>query len=588
LSRQATKNNETITTKNKMNMQQHLKQLMMTLALLLTAVTGAWADGVTMKEITSSDIQSSWNGNTDPVKATDLPGFKAMTHDEAVALGAPSNNEKVYLIYAINASNKFAALIYEYGTKSSYETEFNLKELQSHAQNYWVYYTYSDAPAAAPAGPEVAWNETDKAWEFEMPEEGDVELEIAYKTVSQMTLTFDGEAIAAEGVTGYLRQESAFVSALAAAVTGVDDATFTVESSDATVIAFGESNAATGALADVKFLKEGQATLTVTFAGNDDYGRASQTIAVTVTEMTYDVALKEGAAHADQWQLKAGDGDFQVLQQPVTGVKATTKMKLKFTGDKSLLKGVRVKKKAAAPATVDLDASTTAWTDGSTFAVPAGGLTYSDAITVSGDVTLVLTDGETLTLNKGISLASGATLTIQGNGAMVVNGTNNSTASTVAGSTGTLILTSGTLTATGGNGAGVGYRTSNRDNRANAGGNAINGNVTVSGGTLRAKGGNGGGVEQESSNSYGAVGGVAISGSVTVTGGTVTATGGNGGGVAIWCNNSYGGAGGAAIGGDATLNGGTWTASDGTHGANGEGQGGAGGKAVAGTVTDNR
>ena len=62
-------------------------------------------------------------------------------------------------------------------------------------------------------------------------------------------------------------------------------------------------------------------------------------------------------------------------------------------------------------ASTPLDNTTTAWTAG-TFAVPAGGLTYSDAITVSGDVTLVLTDGETLTLNKGISLAEGATLTI--------------------------------------------------------------------------------------------------------------------------------------------------------------------------------
>ena len=69
-----------------------------------------------------------------------------------------------------------------------------------------------------------------------------------------------------------------------------------------------------------------------------------------------------------------------------------------------------------------LDNTTTAWSAG-TYAVPAGGLTYSAAITVSGDVTLVLTDGTTLTLNKGISLAEGATLTIQGNGTMNVNGT---------------------------------------------------------------------------------------------------------------------------------------------------------------------
>ena len=146
-------------------MIHNISRYIMTLALLITAATGAWADGVTMKEITGSDIQSSWNGNTDPVKATDLPGFKAMTHDEAIALGAPGNNELVYLIYAINASNKFAALIYEYGTKSSYEAEFNLNDLQSTAQNYWVYYTYSDAPA----GPEVTLNADNTEASFKMP-----------------------------------------------------------------------------------------------------------------------------------------------------------------------------------------------------------------------------------------------------------------------------------------------------------------------------------------------------------------------------------------------------------------------------------
>ena len=200
-----------------------------------------------------------------------------------------------------------------------------------------------------------------------------------------------------------------------------------------------------------------------------------------------------------------------------------------------------------------LDNTTTAWSAG-TFAVPAGGLTYSDAITVSGDVTLTLTDGETLTLNKGISLASGATLTIEGNGTMNVNGTSGSTASTVAG-TGTIILTSGTLTAKGGNG----------------------GSVT------------GDGIWEVTGNA----GGVAINGAVTVNGGTLTATGGNGGSVSgNSIDHCKGGDGGAAISGDLTVNGGTMTTTNGTNGGvsgmTDACTGGAGGKAVAGTVTDNR
>ena len=239
-------------------------------------------------------------------------------------------------------------------------------------------------------------------------------------------------------------------------------------------------------------------------------------------------------------------------------------------------------------ASTPLDNTTTAWTAG-TFAVPAGGLIYSDAITVSGDVTLTLTDGETLTLNKGISLASGATLTIQGNGAMVVNGTNNSTASTVAGSTGTLILTSGTLTATGGKGQDA----TDPEQTGASGGAAINGSVTVNGGSLTATGGNGGNCIGATIgyDSYAGAGGAAISGDVTITDGAVAATGGNGGsiGASNFGMGVHGGAGGAAIGGNATLTGGTLTATQGANGTGslGDSSVGTGGKAVAGTVTNN-
>lgn len=281
-------------------------------------------------------------------------------------------------------------------------------------------------------------------------------------------------------------------------------------------------------------------------------------------------------------------------------------------------------------ASTPLDNTTTAWTAG-TFAVPAGGLTYSDAITVSGDVTLVLTDGETLTLNKGISLASGATLTVQGNGTMNVNGTNESTASTVVGSTGTLVLTSGTLTVKGGNGGSVGEYDdgvtksaggiaingavtvsggtltatggnggaggSGCESRAGAGAAAISGDVTVSGGTLTATGGNGGSFSGSTlgPDGYAGAGGTAIVGSVTITDGTVTATGGNGGSITIsgFAGELYAGNGGAAIGGNATLTGGTLNKTNGTNGTVG-GSGnkidcsaGTGGAAVAGTITNN-
>ena len=286
---------------------------------------------------------------------------------------------------------------------------------------------------------------------------------------------------------------------------------------------------------------------------------------------TYSVTLAEGTEDADKWTIS-----------PASAAEGET-VTITYNGTKRVQSVTAVKKAASTP----LDNTTTAWTAG-TFAVPAGGLTYSDAITVSGDVTLVLTDGETLTLNKGISLASGATLTIQGNGTMNVNGTNSSTASTVAGN-GTLVLTSGTLTAKGGNGGGYGSHEAIGGSKS-AGGVAINGTVTVSGGTLTATGGAGGSIGEFNSEVIAGAGGAAISGSVTLSSGTLTATGGNGGNGGQLSDGNAG-AGGAAIGGDLTVNGGTMTT---TNGSNGVGTGetavhlGAGGKAVAGTVTDNR
>lgn len=259
-----------------------------------------------------------------------------------------------------------------------------------------------------------------------------------------------------------------------------------------------------------------------------------------VAQTTYKVSVKEGTEDATSWTIAPPEAT-------TTGVAAGTEVTATYNGTKKV-KSVKAVKKA--PAGTPLDNTTTAWTAG-TYAVPAGGLTYSDAITVSGDVTLVLTDGETLTLNKGISIASGATLTIQGNGTMAVNGTNNSTASTVAGSTGTLILTSGTLTATGGNGGSFGDWSFN--SHGGNGGDAINGSVIVSGGTLTARGGNGGSVAKGDDCS-GGNGGDAISGTLTINGGSTSVNDGSNGSIGFMCDNCTAGTGGKAVAGTVTDN----------------------------------
>ena len=259
-----------------------------------------------------------------------------------------------------------------------------------------------------------------------------------------------------------------------------------------------------------------------------------------MAQTTYKVSVKEGTEDATNWTITPAEAT-------TTGVAAGTEVKATYGGTKKV-KSVKAVKKAAAVTT--LNNTIKAWTAGS-YAVPAGGLTYSDAITVSGDVTLTLTDGETLTLNKGISLASGATLTVQGNGTMNVNGTNGNTSSTVGGNHGTLVLTSGTLTARGGNGGSVGDFEG--DAHGGNGGVAINGSVIVSGGTLTARGGNGGSVGDGSFGCRGGNGGDAISGTLTINGGSTSVNDGSNGSIGSdceYCTAGTGGKGKAGSGGD--------------------------------------
>ena len=82
--------------------------------------------------------------------------------------------------------------------------------------------------------------------------------------------------------------------------------------------------------------------------------------AATPTAAGYTVSLKDGTQDAGKWTVKAGtDGSFQSL--PLKGVTAGTKVKLKYDGDRSMLKGVTAVKKAAYEhsITIAVDPSTT-------------------------------------------------------------------------------------------------------------------------------------------------------------------------------------------------------------------------------------
>ena len=196
----------------------------------------------------------------------------------------------------------------------------------------------------------------------------------------------------------------------------------------------------------------------------------------------------------------------------------------------------------------------------------------------------------------GIRVTSPSQLTIQGTGSLTATGAKSAG---IGGDSeedgGTIIINSGTITATGGaNGAGIG-----------GGYDEDGGTITINGGTVTAiggryaagiggggfnNGGNDGGTITINGGTVTATGGLEGSGigggstygdggTITITGGTVTATGGGyGAGIG---GGSYSG-GGGGDGGDVTITGGTVTAKGGYNGAAGIGAG-AGGK--GGTVS---
>ena len=145
-------------------------------------------------------------------------------------------------------------------------------------------------------------------------------------------------------------------------------------------------------------------------------------------------------------------------------------------------------------------------------------VTVEDRITISGNVVLHLGEGATLTAQKGIELSTGNTLTIEGKGALTINGCDDGTSGIGAKEAGTLVINGGNITVKGGYHAaalgGDGYNTDG-------------GSITINGGVVRATGGTyaagiGGG---HGNPSYQTPDG--LCGDIVIKGGQVYACGGN-------------------------------------------------------------
>ena len=220
-----------------------------------------------------------------------------------------------------------------------------------------------------------------------------------------------------------------------------------------------------------------------------------------------------------------------MAKDTATALKANsfTKTGCAFSGWNTKTDGTGTAYEAGASVTLESDlmlyaqwiypitSSTTTLSDGIEYTL-IDNVTSGNRLNVNGSVTINLPAGKTLTIPKGIHVSAGNSLTIKGEGSLVidpgdpddyVNDLNAGIGGNKGETSGTIVIEGGDITVTGGNwGAGIGAS----DNGGTCG------DITISGGTVKAYGGDrGAGI---GGSPKGAVG------TITISGGSVTATGG--------------------------------------------------------------
>ena len=369
----------------------------MTLALLLTAVTGAWAEGtVTVTEIKASEMPTSWDNNNNPVKATDLPGFTAVTRDDAKALGAPAAEGDIYVFYAIS-NNVFMGLHWNNGVLDDSDGGFSLGGIYALQDVFKFYYTGSADPA-----PAVAWTASTKSGTFSMPGSDVVLTPIYAKAAAFATTGTEPEVktLLPEAAEGVIAGTDA---SLIAEGTGI--VAFAGESTEATqgtlMYAIGTSATEAPALTafsatvpTAKDVADDGATLYVWYyiqgadapdgvaATLDNTFDNTEPACLTVQVLTNKFDIQFNAANANTIEagnatVTVGGTAATVTEGKLQGVKMGSEVKVKAnTGYK--FRKVEVKKKAAAPTTI-----TVTW-NGADITGTGGGKSFTkDGVTIT-------------------------------------------------------------------------------------------------------------------------------------------------------------------------------------------------------------
>ena len=162
-------------------------RLTMTLALLLTAVGGAWAQS--SPNVVEFEVPAEWDGVESPVAAGDLPGFKASTKEEAKAwTGAPKSGAAT-LFYAFDGDDAYYVVFndgeYLFDANNPYQKNLVLGD----SKTITFYYTAEITEWS------LTPDETDKkVWTLAKMPASNIELQVEYYAESNLFLSKDALA----------------------------------------------------------------------------------------------------------------------------------------------------------------------------------------------------------------------------------------------------------------------------------------------------------------------------------------------------------------------------------------------------------
>ena len=338
----------------------------MTLALLLTAVTGAWAQS--SLSVVELEVPAAWANDNSNMTAADLPGFKASTLDEVQTwTGAPKTGV-AYLIYAFDGEEvKYVS--FEKGKYSGDNSQPLPKKSFFGTSNVKFYYPTGPASAEAPIT--VEWNASTKTGTFAMPAY-DVEIAPIYAKAAAFATTgtepevktllpaaiegiFAGttDAIVKAGTVAMMGKTENPQGIVMYAVTSINQATAPALTAFSADVPTAEKIADEGADVLIWYYIQGantpdgqEATAENTFNDSEIF---AEPIKVTVLPNKYDIQFNAANANtieAGKATVTVGGTAATVTEGKLQGVKMGSEVKVKAnTGYK--LRKVEVKKGSA-------------------------------------------------------------------------------------------------------------------------------------------------------------------------------------------------------------------------------------------------